>query len=71
MIMKIMLTFLVISIFIAPILCAIGSYLEDNFYGFGEVIGAILLTIGELALIIDAIIVNYGIIDGAIKLIWE
>lgn len=49
----------------------IGWFLEENYYGIGAVIGAILQDIGVFALIIDAIIIFYGIIGGTIKLIWE
>lgn len=71
MITKIMLTYFVVSIFIAPILIGIGTFLENNYWGVGEVIGAILSDIGVLALIIDSIIVIYAIIGCSIKLIWE
>lgn len=71
MITKIVLTFFVISIIAAPILAVIGAFLEDNYWGVGEVIGAILYDIGVVVIIIDIIIVLYGLFGETIKLIWE
>lgn len=71
MITKILLKYFVISIFIVPVLIAIGYFLKENYYGVGKVIGVILYDIGVVAFIIDVIIIFCGFICGTIKLIWE
>lgn len=71
MIAKILLTYFFISILIAPILITIGQALADNYWDIDYVIGVILQCVGVVSLIIDVIIIFYGVIKGIITVIWE